>query len=60
MQLMRQAGATAVVADLVPAGVNAQGWRRLHTILDTPSGHNGIFVRFLEPAIPPSSSPQSE
>jgi hypothetical protein len=47
LQLMRRAGATAVVADYVPQWANTQGWHRLHTKLQTPEHRDDVYIRFL-------------
>jgi hypothetical protein len=48
LDLMRQAGARAVVADVVPPGAPTEGWHRLRAKMRWPPGRTDVYVRFLD------------
>jgi len=48
LDLMKQAGARAVVADVVPEWAPTTGWRHLQTRIRMPSGRRDVYVRFLD------------
>jgi hypothetical protein len=48
LDLMKKAGASAVVADIVPSWARTDGWHHLNAKLNAPSGRNDTYVRFLE------------
>lgn len=54
LDLMKQSGARAVVADMVPPGAPTEGWHRLHATMRWPNGRNDVYIRFLDatPAAP--------
>ena len=45
---MKQAGARAVVADVVPSWAQTEGWVHLRSRIRMPSGRRDVYVRFLE------------
>jgi len=46
--LMKKAGARAVVADVAPSWAQTAGWVRLVSRVRMPSGRHDVYVRFLE------------
>jgi hypothetical protein len=48
LDLMKQAGARAVVADVVPSWAQTEGWVHLRSRIRMPSGRRDVYVRFLE------------
>ena len=48
LDLMKKAGARAVIADVVPDWAQTAGWVRLRTHIRMPLGRRDVYVRFLD------------